>query len=813
MQRLIFFIGIVLAPFFIANPGMQSAKPAGVSVLDRDYLAVNLIEGEVLFKDDGKGAHAYRGAENDADDNRVEKYGILNVNEAMKTAQWTILSSDDPAYQDKGKNPSQVFRKSKINGMAQLDWNTAANDFNYETPMGHVFYLKLPVPLQEGKHYTLVIGSSILPEERSENFAFNTSQRSDAIHLNLCGYMDAPAIKSADVYQWLGDGGARDYSSFEGNKVFVYNVSTGMKSEVGDLKLFHKKGKDVGGYDISGSDVWTADFTSLDKPGIYKIVIDGIGASQNFKIARGIYENPFKVSIRGFYYMRIGEAERKEIRPVPRQPLYIPKKSPPETRVFITSMQPYHPEWKTFASGDQWDKPEAFERFVKEGRPENQKAYGGHSDAADWDRHLGHVSIIYDMLLPYMLTKGAISDDNAGIPESSNGIPDILDEARNEVDFWLRLRDGEGYSHGLTNPTSNSVLYQAGTTVVAAWANAANAAMLAECYRIGGFLDLSQQYLALAQTAYHYAEKAREQQLDKAQDVGDAIMRGADFKITAAACLFNLTGDPAYEKTINELSVVVNEDSDAGAKPNEQIWATAAYLLTPQKVGFSNLYERMKKSIINAATNMEVKYSQLRPSRRSTDEQFGYFYTAQNVQRTMLAHCISTDLAEKQKFLDALVLEADWGLGRNPLNIILMTTATTPLASLRSIENIYTTGRNDGTPGLHPGHTPYLNMDDWAPNMIMGKPGWMAAKDYPAASLWPRGECYYNTRYVWAHSEFTPQQTMRGKAALYGYLYGINHRAAAPAPVSPGRGTTTPGRGIDMPGRGIDMPGRGGRRG
>jgi len=26
---------------------------------------------------------------------------------------------------------------------------------------------------------------------------------------------------------------------------------------------------------------------------------------------------------------------------------------------------------------------------------------------------------------------------------------------------------------------------------------------------------------------------------------------------------------------------------------------------------------------------------------------------------------------------------------------------------------------------------------------------------------------------VWAHSEFTPQQTMRGKTALYGYLYGI----------------------------------------
>ena len=93
------------------------------------------------------------------------------------------------------------------------------------------------------------------------------------------------------------------------------------------------------------------------------------------------------------------------------------------------------------------------------------------------------------MLLPYMLTNGALGDDNAGIAESGNGIPDILDEARNEVDFWLRLRDGDGYSHGLTNPSSNNVLYQAGADAIAAWANAANAAMLADAFRIAGQTD------------------------------------------------------------------------------------------------------------------------------------------------------------------------------------------------------------------------------------------------------------------------------------------------------------------------------------
>jgi hypothetical protein len=42
-------------------------------------------------------------------------------------------------------------------------------------------------------------------------------------------------------------------------------------------------------------------------------------------------------------------------------------------------------------------------------------------------------------------------------------------------------------------------------------------------------------------------------------------------------------------------------------------------------------------------------------------------------------------------------------------------------------------------------------------------------------------EGYFNTKYVWAHNEFTPQQTMRGKMALYGYLYGISKDNASVA--------------------------------
>lgn len=97
------------------------------------------------------------------------------------------------------------------------------------------------------------------------------------------------------------------------------------------------------------------------------------------------------------------------------------------------------------------------------------------------------------MLLPYILSGGRLTEDNLGIRESGNGIPDLIDEARNEVDFFLSIRDGEAYSQGVTNPSADwTVMFQAGCTTMAAWGNAANCAMLADAFRIAGIDSLAE---------------------------------------------------------------------------------------------------------------------------------------------------------------------------------------------------------------------------------------------------------------------------------------------------------------------------------
>jgi hypothetical protein len=743
-----------------ASTRLEAAKLSSVSILDKDYLVVHVLDGEVAHNE-GAGETVFRYTPE------------LNVSAAVQTGSWTLRSAQDAGYGGAGRHPVACHRKKKLSGHAQMEWS--GSDFRYEYTYQHWIYLELPSPLQQGMSYTLEIASTTNSDIGSASVTFDIfNTRSEAVHVNLVGYAPETPHKAADLYQWLGDGGARDYSSFEGNTVYVYDVVRGQVYPAGQVTFWKASGDDVFWYNLTRSAVWSADFSDFAGRGIHRLVIEGVGCSQDFRVARNVYADPFKVSLRGFFYMRMGQDNPTGIQPPPRTPLYIPGVSPPTTTVYLTEMQPWHSQWSTFASGDPWDQPNSWVPFRKAGNPTNPNAWGGHADAADWDRHLGHVSIIYDLLLPYILTGGTIYDDDAGIAESGNGIPDLLDEARNETDFWLRLRDGAGYGHGLTNPNGSNQLFQAGPTAIAAWANAANAAMLAEAFRLAGLTSLMSSYRDAAITAYNHANGLPDPMLDETQNVGDASIRGRDLKMTAAAFLYNVTGDTAYEDVVYAESVCKSGTAELEDGNRDQVWATAGYLLTPQPVHYPLLMANMRGSVINEARNKEVDLIEARPSRRATDDRTGYFRTAQNVQRTMIAHAVADGPADRDLFRKALDLEADWGLGRNPLNFIEMGTAFTPLASKRSVEYMYTSGRDDGVAGIHPGHTPYLNLDDWYTGMVMGTPSRLYENGYPTdfKNTWPIAEGYFNSPWVWAHSEFTPQQTMRGKTALYAYLHG-----------------------------------------
>ena len=130
----------------------------------------------------------------------------------------------------------------------------------------------------------------------------------------------------------------------------------------------------------------------------------------------------------------------------------------------------------------------------------------------------------------------------------------------------------------------------------------------------------------------------------------------------------------------------------------------------------------------------------------------------------MIAHKFANSDARRSRLEKAMYLEAGWGLGRNPANIIEMTGL-----GQRHFENVYSTGRHDGFPGTHPGQTPYNRID------IAFDTNKLFSKCYPSWTDggWPRQESFFEQRYSWYNGEFTPRETMRGKMALLAYLYGI----------------------------------------
>lgn len=751
--------------------GMQVAwatKLVELRVVDKDYLMLLFRDGEVFYRDNGTGPSAYRGHDWAEGDDTLKVYGPeLNTQAAMQVVSWTVLSEDDADYGIAGCRPLAVYRKSKV-------MNTDAK-FNWK--LDHWIYLKLPVSMKQGHTYTVKMDASLASDKTEAEITFDVNRCvSEAVHVNIIGYTPKSAVKAADLYLWMGDGGQRDYSRFEGNRVWLYNVETGKRHKAGKVAFWksNRTGTEALGRNLTGSDVWNIDFTSIVAPGRYRLVVEDVGCSMDFDIRDDVYFSPYKTVVRGYYYMRVGE-DRMDMNPVPRRPLFIPETDPVGFTIYLTDLQPWHLDWKKH-KGDIWDEPHfkpalqsMFWQHRLPGNPVNTEARGGHSDAFDWDRHLAHVSNLYDMLLPYFLSNGRLNDDNLQIGESGNGIPDIMDEARNEVDFWLSLRDGEAYCHGLTNPSKeHTVMFQAGATTMAAWANAANCAMMADCFRISGHTELKTYYTEQAIKAFEFASRQSDQQLDDRQEIGDSFMRGRDFKHMAAAFLYNVTGDRTWEDIMAQECLVKNGmpvvfDTGEGC----QIWGTAAYLNTPRTRHYPELYAALKAGVTTQAMQKHVHHIDKRPSRRSADN--NYWQTAQNLHLVILAHFVAEKAKEKKLFEKALLLEADWGLGRNPTNMVEMTGL-----GQRCVENCYTTGRNDGTPGLHPGHTPYNNLDTW--NKSNGSdPQWFVEKGYPEwkAGGWPHQEAYFNCRYVWANGEFTPRQTMRGKMALYGYLQGM----------------------------------------
>lgn len=228
---------------------------------------------------------------------------------------------------------------------------------------------------------------------------------------------------------------------------------------------------------VTGQDVAVADFSAFTVPGTYRLAVEGIGASYPFRIAADVYDAVDDAALKFFYYQRCG-TELPEV---------------------------FAGDWKHAAC-------HLGEGAVLEDDSSKWAASGGWHDAGDYGRYSVNTAVsLADLLLAHDLYPTSFTDDT-GIPESGNGIPDILDEARYALEWLLRMQDPEsgGVYHKLTSVNFPALLLlpehdlmQMYFSPMSTTATADVAAVLALAARVYETLDP-----AFAQLCLTAAEKA-----------------------------------------------------------------------------------------------------------------------------------------------------------------------------------------------------------------------------------------------------------------------------------------------------------------
>ena len=267
--------------------------------LDRDYIVLHFRDGEVRYRDDGTGKSAFLGHTFVEGDDTLKTF-LPRFNPASVQDAWTVICREDPDFGPSGKAATAVFRRSK-------PMNT---DHTLTSELDHWIYLRLPHAMKQGYTYEVLVPSSSGSDRPRGRVTFDIwNSPSEAIHVNILGYTSGQDTNTADLYYWLGDGGPRDYKGFEGNQVWLYRLDTGDRipaAQVAFWKPQEASSAEAGGKDLTGSPVWKLDFARA-VPGRYRLVVDGVGCSMDFVVDPDLYREPYRYSVRGYYYMRIGE--------------------------------------------------------------------------------------------------------------------------------------------------------------------------------------------------------------------------------------------------------------------------------------------------------------------------------------------------------------------------------------------------------------------------------------------------------------------------------------------------------------------------
>ncbi len=311
--------------------------------------------------------------------------------------------------------------------------------------------------------------------------------------------------------------------------------------------------------DSSGETVYRGDFSGVRAPGAYMISMPGVGVSYRFRIGDDVYREPKDAALKALYYQRCG----------------------------IALEEKYAGAWKHGAC-------HLLEGRLFDGR-ETRDGNGGWHDAGDYGKYTvaGAVAVA-GLLLAHEFFPAAFTD-GLNIPESGNGVPDVLDEARFELEWLLKMQDGGsgGVYHKLTTMGFPDLLLMPdqdmGTPYFCPVSRAATsdfAAVMAMAARVYASLDaaFSARCLAASEAAWEWlagnppAGGFKNPPGIRTGEYGDENL--SDEQFWAAAELYRTTGKRRYREYVESVLGEGNTELTGLGWRSVGGFGSVAYLLT-----------------------------------------------------------------------------------------------------------------------------------------------------------------------------------------------------------------------------------------
>ena len=571
----------------------------------------------------------------------------------------------------------------------------------WDLRIGNRLYLQLTNTIGAGSTVQVLNDGALWATDLVFEAVADPLRFNPAIHVNQEGYLPAYP-KKATVGYYVGDLGEM---SIPTNRFFLVDTQTGATVYQGTLTLR----KDVG-YTYSPTpyqSVYEADFTGWTTPGEYWLAVPGLGASPPFRVDDGIAMDFARTYALGMFEQRGGFDVAMPFTRFTHAADHLAPAGVP-----TNDSAPFAFTWQTvsnYATEINPDNPPQVAPVLTNFsaqlfpfvHPGSVSVSGGHFEAGDYNRvTYNGAQLIHTLVFAADALPGVGDLDNLGIPESGDGISDVLQEAKWEADFLAKMQDDDGGFYYSVYPQSREyefdVLPENGDPQVV-WpkntaSTAAAVAALAECASSPrlrqAFPQAASNYLAKAVLGWQFLTNAiarfgLEGSYQKVQHFDEDFTLHDE--LAWAACeLFLATGDAQYQAKLFEWFPHPSDPATFrwGWQRMGVCYGNAirdyAFAARTGRVAAGQLDPGYLAECINVITNraadvlgwsQDNAYGTSFPDLTKAYEGGGWYFSAEQAFDLVVAYQFAPD----PSYVDALIRNLNYEAGCNPVNVCYLT--------------------------------------------------------------------------------------------------------------------------------------------